>query len=278
MFLNSVVLVLQEILEAALLISVMMVLTHLLRMSLKPSFQFRLSWIFYAVVAGVGGAWIYAYYMPMISEWFDYVGQEVFNAFLQIVIVLGLIIFSIIVPLLYRRRYIEHNSTIGLSTIIMLCMAAVVALAIIREGSEVILYLSGVGGYAENAAAVFGGSAIGAGIGISTGVLLYYMLLNMNKVWAFRVCQMLLSLVAGNMSAQAVLHLTQADWLPYTPIVWNSSTFLSESSITGQLLYALIGYEATPSVLQAGCYFLGIVIIMLGPLFKMVWLVKPSKT
>ncbi|PCH59191.1 MAG: hypothetical protein COC05_07515 [Gammaproteobacteria bacterium] len=34
---------------------------------------------------------------------------------------------------------------------------------------------------------------------------------------------MLLALIAGNMAAQATLQLTQANWLPTTSVLWNTS-------------------------------------------------------
>lgn len=85
------------------------------------------------------------------------------------------------------------------------------------------------------------------------------------------VSLVLLCLIAGNMGSQVVLLLTQADWLPYTPIAWDSSSALPENSVVGYLLYALIGYEATPSMLQVGIYLFGIALILLSPLFRRSW-------
>lgn len=82
---------------------------------------------------------------------------------------------------------------------------------------------------------------------------------------------LLLALFTGNMAAQSVVLLTQADWLPYTPELWNSSAFLPENSITGRVLYVLIGYEANPSLLQAGVYLATAAFIMLSPLFQLAW-------
>ena len=48
--------------------------------------------------------------------------------------------------------------------------------------------------------------------------------------------------------------LVQADWLPASQPLWNSSAWLPEGSLLGQLLYALIGYEATPGPWQVGLY------------------------
>ena len=64
------------------------------------------------------------------------------------------------------------------------------------------------------------------------------------------------------MCAQATLLLIQADGLPAQAPLWNSSRWLPESSPLGQLLYALIGYEATPSPLVVGIYLASMIIAL----------------
>ena len=54
------------------------------------------------------------------------------------------------------------------------------------------------------------------------------------------------------MWAQASALLTQADWLPATAPLWDTSAVVPQGSMLGQLLYALIGYEATPGPWQVG--------------------------
>ena len=70
-------------------------------------------------------------------------------------------------------------------------------------------------------------------------------------------------LVAAGMSSQAALLLIQADWLPAQLPLWDSSGWLPETSVTGQVLYALVGYEATPTPVQAGFYAGGMGLFML---------------
>ena len=56
------------------------------------------------------------------------------------------------------------------------------------------------------------------------------------------------------MVMQATMLLEQVDWLPAGKSVWDSSALVSEQSITGELLYAVFGYESTPSYLQLALY------------------------
>ncbi len=69
------------------------------------------------------------------------------------------------------------------------------------------------------------------------------------------------------MISQAALLLIQADWLPAQLPLWDTSAWLAEQSFTGMLLYALIGYEATPTAIQAACYFGGLLLLLMVILY-----------
>ena len=75
MLLNSVIIVLREVLEAALMISILLALSKQINISY--------SWIIWSLLIGTVGAVVYGISIPMVSEWFDGVGQEVTNALMQ---------------------------------------------------------------------------------------------------------------------------------------------------------------------------------------------------
>jgi high-affinity iron transporter len=268
MFLNSVILILQEILEAALLISVLLVFSK--RYGMKPH------WLFAALGLGGIGAFLFAINMAEISEWFDYVGQEVANALIQFSIMFFLGIFTALLPkksfLFTENPYAlngdsnRHQPQSGRAIITL--MLLIVSLALTREGSEVFIYIGGVIGHPSHIQPTLTGAGIGTGIGLSAGVLIYYGLLGLPHRWVNLGGLVLLSLVSGNMASQATLLLTQADWFPYSQILWDSSNLLPENSILGHLLYALIGYEATPSLFQGISYVCGILLIFLCSLLQ----------
>lgn len=153
-------------------------------------------------------------------------------------------------------------------------LTLVIALGVVREISEIIIYVTGIATQPENVSPVMLGSFIALGIGASGGILLFYILINLSELWALRSCMVLLALFTGNMASQACLLLTQADWLPYTAELWDSSSLLPEYTVPGQLLYALVGYEATPSILQGLCYVIAMLLILFSPLFKITWFSK----
>lgn len=244
MFLNAVILILQETIEAALIISVLLALGH--RIGIESR------WILPALVAGFVGALALGLQLHTISSWLDYTGQEICNALLQLGIVVCLLFLSV------RTGSRAHNRET------ILAMGLIVVMAIAREGSEVFIYLYSFRTDAELLSTTLLGGAIGAGTGICGGVLLYYLLGELPDQIALRIAAVLVALVAGSMALQAVMQLEQADYLPATAILWNSSGLVAEDSITGQVLYALVGYEATPSLLQGASYALAALLALAG--------------
>jgi high-affinity iron transporter len=245
--LSSVVFVLREVLEAALLLSLLMALSKRLDISCR--------WVLVALIAGLLGAAIYGFNIDRVSEWFEGVGQEVVNAALQIIIY---ILLCILAALSVRR----HQGHAASDKFISVLMAASVVLAIVREGSEIMIYLSGFLQVSDLLIPVLAGSVIGAGIGISVGVVFYYLLLNLVRRAAVITGGVLLSLVAAGMAAQATQLLTQADWLPSQYPLWDSSWLVAEQSVFGQVLYALVGYEATPTPLQLFIHVSSLILIV----------------
>jgi high-affinity iron transporter len=251
MLINSVILVLREALEAALMISVLLAVSRFL--------QIRLGWIYYAFGIGLAGATIYAQMLGPISELFEGVGQELFNAVLQY----GTFFALAVVAFLISR---QRNSTNKSNTTLPFMMAVAVALAVTREGSEVLIYVSGFVQMNDFLGSVGVGSIAGAAIGFSVGVLFYYLLLALDSRPALIISLLLLGLAASGMAAQATGLLIQADWLSVAGPLWNTSAYIAEDSLTGQLLYALVGYEASPSAIEVATYVTSISVMALSTL------------
>jgi high-affinity iron transporter len=256
MLLTSVILILQETLEAALLIGILAVVT------LQKGR--RLRWLPWSFLAGLVLALLYAVNIRGVSEWFDYVGQEIVNAALQAAIAVTIVVLA----WLMARGAGPGRDPVGApgrpDLLFPALCALAVTLAITREGSEILVYLSGFLGQPDKVQAVLIGSAIGFGIGISTGFLLFYGLMSLRHGWGRWIPLALLALFSGNMLAQSALQLVQADWLPAGAALWDSSGWLAEQSIPGRLLYALIGYESSPSAAQAVGYLTGAAAVLLA--------------
>lgn len=246
MILNAVVLVLREFLEAALVISVFLALSTMLKYDRR--------WIFVAFAFGFITATLYAVNLGAISMAFEGVGQEVFNATVHGIIYLSLILYVISI---WPAKYSVKWRRVG-----VVAMIIAVTFATAREGAEVYLYISGFVTIPDMLTPVLMGGAVGAGIGASVGVFFYYLLVNLSLNKGLWSSYFIIVLLAGSMVSQAVQFLVQADIIQYATPVWDSSSLIAENSLAGQLLYALIGYEATPSAFQVKAYLLCILLLL----------------
>ena len=76
-------------------------------------------------------------------------------------------------------------------------------------------------------------------------------------------------LIAAAMISQVIQQLIQADWIISQYPLWDTSNWINERSITGQLLYALIGYEATPTPIQVTAYLFAVFIIVFVSFYQL---------
>ena len=247
MILSSVIIILGEVLEFTILASIFLALSFHLKLSRH--------WIIYAILLGITGAISYAIFFDEISQWFDDFGQEVFNAMIQLCIYLCILIFCCIIFIAEKNK----SSLKYLQWPMILCLS----LALTREGSEIYLYLSGVLASERFVIPVLTGSALGAGIGLSFGILIYYLFINLPYRKSLYGGYTLFLFIAAGMLSQAVRLLIQIDWLPAQKIVWDTSSWLDESSVIGRLSYTLIGYEATPTMIEVQFYITAVFSILI---------------
>ena len=134
-------------------------------------------------------------------------------------------------------------------------LAIVVGLAVLREGSEVVLFLYGIMASGTSGASLLIGGLLGIAAGAAFTALTYFGLLAIPIRYIFSVTSWLIALLAAGMAAQAVQFLNNAgvvDVLDRT--VWDTSWLLSEGSLLGRLLHTLIGYTERPTELQLMVY------------------------
>ena len=85
--------------------------------------------------------------------------------------------------------------------------------------------------------------------------LLYRGLVSIPTRHLFKVTNVLLSLLAAGMAAQAAGFLIQADLLPALGArVWDTSAILDQKGLVGRALHALVGYTDRPAGMQVLVY------------------------
>ena len=139
----------------------------------------------------------------------------------------------------------------------------IIGLAVMREGSETVLFLYGLAsGSAEGLRATLAGAMAGLGAGALVGGLLYLGLLRIPLRWFFSVTGALVLLLAASMASQLARNLIQADIIPSLGApLWDSSAWLSQSSPVGTVLHGLVGYDAQPAGAQLVFYMVALVAI-----------------
>ena len=239
MTISAVIIVLREVLEAALLVSLLLSSAIAMGISRRG--------VVAGLVLGIVGAALVTWQFDFISDSFEGVGQEVFNAALLAAMVLLLLAYSGYMA----ARTAREQSGISVPLAIA-CL--VVAMALTREGVEVFVFIYGFSAIPAELLSVLVGGAMGAGIGISFGVLIFYALISLPARPGAIIQQLLFALVAAGMASQAVVYLTQGGLIDSRMPLWDTTDWISEASVTGQLLYALLGYEATPTATQLVMY------------------------
>ncbi len=257
----AALIVFRESLEAALIISIMAAATR--------GIPYRGWWIVAGVVAGIAGAGMVASSMEAISNMASGIGQELFHAGI-LVIAVGMLAWHNIWMSVHGRELAAHvkNTAVAItegareSSVIFL----VVALAVLREGSETVLFLYGLATSSEEGMrTTISGGTSGLLAGALVGGLLYAGLLRVPLRRFFSVTEILVALLAAGMASQAARFLIQADILPsLASPIWDTSDVLSESSALGTLLHGLIGYDSQPTGMQLIFYIAVLGLIATG--------------
>jgi high-affinity iron transporter len=259
--LASLIVVFREVLEAGLIIGIVLAATQAV-----PQ---RGRWIVGGVAAGVLGALLLASFAGALSEAIGGNGQEVFNASVLLVAVV-MLAWHVLWMARHGREMALQMRAVGEAVAVgqksLLALAVVVALAVLREGAEVVLFLYGIAASTSaSAGALVAGAALGIGAGAAVSWLLYRGLLTIPVRHLFSVTGVLIALLAAGMAGQAAAILAGADLIPAWGFdIWNTSALLPENSLTGRTLHVLIGYSERPVGVQVAAYAAVLAALLLG--------------
>ena len=258
--LGIAILVFREVLEAALVVSVVFAATR--------GVAGRGHWIGAGIAAGILGAVILAVFAGVIAGAVEGAGQELLNAgvlFAAVVMIAWHAIWMASHGKEITAQMHKLGSAVSGGRRPMTALTLVVALAVLREGSEVVLFLYAQAAGGSSWIDVAGGIALGVTGGCAVGLALYFGLLRIPIRYFFTATNWLLLLVAAGMASQAARFLVQADLLPpLGPTLWDTSGLLSDHSLLGQTLHALIGYDARPAGVQVLFYVITGALIAIG--------------
>jgi len=255
--LAALIIVFREVFEAGLIIGIVLAVTR--------TVENRNRWIAGGVLAGILAACLVAAFAGALSQLFEGMGQELFNA-----AILGLAVVMLTWHNVWMARHGKEmagelramGEAVARGSKSLFALAVVVGVAVLREGSEVVLFLYGVAASdgSSTMSLLLGGLA-GLALGGAVCLLTYFGLMRIPPRALFATTTVLITLLAAGMAAQAVAFLARANWFTaLDTVAWDTGWLLSENSILGRTLHTLIGYTDQPTQMQLVIYAAVIVI------------------
>ena len=258
--LATLVIVFREVIEAGLIVGIVLAATR--------GVARRGFWVSLGIGAGALGACIVAIFASQIAALFQGQGQEIFNAS---------VLLAAVVMLAWHNSWMASHGqdmarqmqavggAVAAGRRPMTALAIVIGVAVLREGSEIVLFLYGIAsGGSESALAMVAGGSLGILGGALLSALMYFGLVAIPMRRLFAVTTWLITLLAAGMASQAVAFLQQAGYFQsLAEPLWDTSAILPEDSIPGRLLRSLIGYSDSPTAAQLAAYLLTIAVIIM---------------
>lgn len=258
----TALIVFRESLEAALFVGIVAAATR--------GLLGRARWLGAGVGAGAVGAIALALLAQQLSGWLDGLGQDVVNIGV-LSLALTMLLWHCIWVTTHSREMAVGAKQLGQSVKegqrAPWALMVAVGLAVLREGAETVLFVSGslTGGGATPPGAALTAGALGLLAGAGVGLVIYAGLARVPARHLFSVTNVLIALLAASLASQLARALAQAGLVAFwTTPVWDTTGFLAPSSAAGTLLHALVGYDARPSAAQLVAYATVLVTIYAG--------------
>jgi high-affinity iron transporter len=256
--LGALIIVFREVIEAGIIVGIVMAVTRGIARSR--------TWISIGVIGGVIGACLVAAFAGAIADALQGMGQELFNGSILAIAVVMLTWHNVWMASHGRQMAAEmreFGEQVRTGARSLFALAIVVGVAVMREGSEIALFLYGLAAAGGSSAlSLLTGSALGLVAGCAVSALTFLGLVTIPQRYLFRVTTILITFLAAGLAAQSVLFFEQAGLVTaLTQTAWDTSGVLSDTSLFGRVLHTLIGYSDQPSVMQVIVYALTLVAI-----------------
>lgn len=223
------------------------------------------------VGAGVLGAALVATFAGALSDALAGHGQEIFDAAILSVAVVMLCWHNLWMASHGREMAREMHAmgqAVASGEKSLFAMAVVVAVAVLREGTEVVLFIYGIAtSSGEGWPALLLGSVAGIVTGAAVSFLLYLGLVAIPVRRLFAVTSILIALIAAGMAGQAAAILAGIDLIPsWGYELWDTSWVLPQDSLVGRALHVLVGYSDRPMGVQLATYLAILLALSIGAL------------
>lgn len=251
--LAALIIVFREVLEAGLIVGVVLAASR--------GVPGRNRAVALGILAGIAGSALVALFAAQISDAFSGRGQEIFTAAVLLLAVCMLAWHVVWMAqhareMTARLRQLGQSVAAGQESVLVLGIA--VAAAVMREGSEVVLFLTGILMQSGAQAGVLAiSSAGGFLLGAAVSAVVYFGLAAVPLRRVFAVTGALVTLLAAGLAAEAMRQLSNAGVINVMDrTLWDTSWLLSEDTWVGRVLHVLIGYIDRPNGIEVLAYLL----------------------
>ena len=140
--------------------------------------------------------------------------------------------------------------------------------AVVREGVELAIFITAAffaGNSAETGNTliqVLAGTILGLGTAVLLGYTIFATTVRLDLRKFFQVTGILLILFAAGLFAHGIHEFIEVGWIPAAiEHVWDMNSIIPESSLVGQLLTTLFGYNSNPDLTEVIAYLVYIVTV-----------------
>lgn len=254
------IVVFREVIEIALIVGMLTAATK--------GIDNRGRYITFGLIFGTIGAIVLAFAMDSISQMMDGDGQEVFSG-VVLMSAAALITWTVIWMQKHAKtlsgelKNLASSVKLGDKSIISLFL--VTALAVLREGAEIVLftygyYLSGLSFFQLSL-----GLVCGILCGALCGIALFYGMMKLFGKYFFKITTWILIFLSCAIFSQGVGYLVNVEVVPaIIDPIWDSSNILLQSSFVGKILNIFIGYVDQPSATVLIAYLLNLTVLLVG--------------
>jgi high-affinity iron transporter len=249
---------LREGLEAALIIGIVLgAVSKIRRKDLVPA-------VWLGALLAIGVSIFTAIILTTFGMSLEDPGEAIFEGITMLVAagILTWMIFWMSKQSRFLKSELESGVNKAAASTGMRAVFGLAFVAVVREGVELALFITAAffattpGNLNNDIIQTLIGIILGVGTAVLLSWTLFATTVRLDLRRFFQVTGFLLILFAAGLVAHGVHEFNEVGWIPsMIEHVWNMDSIISQSSILGQLLQTLFGYNSSPALTEMIAYF-----------------------
>jgi high-affinity iron transporter len=264
--LSTYLLSLREGLEAALIIGIVLgAVSKIRRDDLKPA-------VWYGTLSAVAVAILTGVILTSFGMSLEGKAEEIFEGITMLIAagILTWMIFWMGKQARFLKSELEDGVNKAAASTGKRAVFWLAFMAVVREGIELAIFVTAAffagnqSGAGTNVVQVLAGTILGLGTAVLLGYTIFATTVRLDLRKFFQVTGILLILFAAGLVAHGVHEFNEVGWIPVVvEHVWDVNMIVDETSITGELLKTLFGYNGNPSLTEMIAYFTYIITVFI---------------